>query len=598
MDLMNFQGPNQVDDDDLADFMGEVTFEDLLKDSLDENPDDSQDERRESSIRNKLISKGDKKAKELAALKRVRDRKKNELTGAHWKGPLGPRKVVNKSKWKWNGCFPLDNQPLPRPRQTFAFPTLSDTGVLEYNSFMPTGEEKFIPYKLLLYRGWYNDYPEHDDRHRFVYLAENKPEEPAVGDCFVRLEDIHKRMNGTSTDYTADCAVAISQRGILYYLHNGDDDQMAEAQVERDALIQQGKWLLRFRCWAVDGLPSVNHELLLCNRLFEDVFEKNDMYDHFQVFGVWAELLRKSQGDKLGAKDFFGRYWDAKIPNDDRQKFKNGFKIVVGSKYFQNHRAGQLDYHNFADRNTVRAEVLDGVQRAVNAPRLKFKPPIVLGNIVFVDELANLGITPATLAPRFDQAGWRYLDDHPGGLYGIVVDGPVREVLYHANERKRFWELGYGVPDELLAKQLNDRLDKCRPHTESTTTRITTTLLNNMVKKRNPTQDKCVANAGYSANLYYNVIGMIDDNEIIGHVNETRHMSPLNRETCLLFQSILDKSLENLCWGWNCWDLNKVVEEALLESTGVDDDQQEKDQAEVKERLAKELEERDQLVET
>ncbi|KAG5757317.1 hypothetical protein H9Q70_000168 [Fusarium xylarioides] len=403
-------------------------------------------------------------------------------------------------------------------------------------------------------------------------------------------------MNGTSTDYTADCAVAISQRKVLYYLHNGDDDQMAEAQVERDALIQQGKWLLRFRCWALDGLPSENHELLLCNRLFEDVFGKNDMYDHFQVFGVWAELLRKSQDDKLGAKDFFGRYWDAKIPDTDRAKFQNGFKIVVGANYFQNHRAGQLDYHNFADRITVRAEVLDGVQRAVNAPRLKFKPPIVLGNIVFVDELANHGITPATLAPRFDQAGWRCLDDHPGGLYGIVADRPVREVLYRANEGKRFWELGYGVPDQLLAEQLNARLDRCRPHTESTTTRITTTLLNNMVKKRNPTQDKCVANAGYSANLYYNVIGMIDDNEIIGHINETRHLSPLNRETCLLFQSILDKSLENLCWGWNCWDLDKVVVEALLESTGVDDDQQEEDQAEVKERLAKELEERDQLV--
>lgn len=150
---------------------------------------------------------------------------------------------------------------------------------------------------------------------------------------------------------------------------------------------------------------------------------------------------------------------------------------------------------------TVRSEVLDGVQRAVIAPRLKFRPPIELGNIVFVDELADHGITPATLAPRFDRFGWRYLDDHPGGLYTIVVDGQVREVLYRANEGKPFWQVGYGAPTQLLAEQLNVRLDKCRPHTEPTTTLITTTLLNNMVKKRNPTQDKCVANAGYSANL-------------------------------------------------------------------------------------------------
>lgn len=106
-DLMNFQGPNQ--EDDSADFMGQVTFEDFLKESLDEIPDDSQDERKESSILNKLISKGDKKERELAALKRLRDKKKNELTGAHWNGPLGRRKVVNKSKWKSNGCKSTDS---------------------------------------------------------------------------------------------------------------------------------------------------------------------------------------------------------------------------------------------------------------------------------------------------------------------------------------------------------------------------------------------------------------------------------------------------------------------------------------------------------
>lgn len=145
-----------------------------------------------------------------------------------------------------------------------------------------------MPYKLLLYRGWINDDAERDDGHRFVYLAQNKPEEPAVGDCFVRLEEIHKRMSGDSADYVADCAVAISQREILYNLHNGDNVKMAEAQAERDELIRQGRWLLRFRCWAVEGLPSVNHELLLCSRLFEDVFPQNDMYDHFKVFGVWA----------------------------------------------------------------------------------------------------------------------------------------------------------------------------------------------------------------------------------------------------------------------------------------------------------------------
>ncbi|KAF5645947.1 uncharacterized protein FTJAE_2377 [Fusarium tjaetaba] len=94
-----------------------------------------------------------------------------------------------------------------------------------------------------------------------------------------------------------------------------------------------------------------------------------------------------------------------------------------------------------------------------------------------------------------------------------------------------------------------------------------------------------------AANLkyqYYNIIGNNANN--INNVTKrgfevTRHLFPFNRETCLLFESILDKSLENLFWGWKCWDADRAVVDALLESTITPGDQEEANKEEVKEKL-------------
>ncbi|CAJ0550009.1 Ff.00g099390.m01.CDS01 [Fusarium sp. VM40] len=335
-----------------------------------------------------------------------------------------------------------------------------------------------MPYKLLLYRGWKNSDLEFDDKHRFIYLAENKPGEPAAGNCFVRLEEIYKRMNANAIEYHDDCAGAILHRQVHNNLHNGGDKIMDEAYEKRNELQQQGLWLLRFRCWAVEGFQSEKHELDLWNRLFENVFTSNDQLAHFEVFTVWAELLRKSQGDKLGVKDFFGRYWDAVVPNEDRPMFKTGFMIIVGAQYFQSRN---LDDQNPADCNLVRQEVCDGVGRAVNAPRLRFKPPLTEDNVVFPDWVEKNNIT---FTEDFDKIEWGYLFDHPGGLYTILVDLPE----------------GYGPPQELHSRGLQVHLNKCG-QAEVTRTLINNDLLSTLIKKRYPTQDKCVADAGYSANL-------------------------------------------------------------------------------------------------
>jgi hypothetical protein len=53
-----------------------------------------------------------------------------------------------------------------------------------------------------------------------------------------------------------------------------------------------------------------------------------------------------------------------------------------------------------------------------------------------------------------------------------------------------------------------------------------------------------------------------------------RELYPLNRESCLLFQALLDKSFENICWGWNCWGDNDVGR-TLLDAMRVADDEEE-----------------------
>ncbi|RBA19845.1 hypothetical protein FPRO05_09145 [Fusarium proliferatum] len=546
-----------------------------------------------------------------------------------------------------------------------------------------TGTSYFKPYKMLLYRGRLNDQPHSDDRHRFVYLAPSKPNEPQVGDCFIRLEEIHKRMRGDSLPYEADYELAIAYDTLLRTIQRPSTQEAAdEAQFRYNALLNERGGRLRFRCWTVAGAPSPEDENRLSEKLFGSMYYRAQE-DCLEVFRVWAEILRKSQGDKLAAKDFFGRYWDAVIPTEIADIFGVGFMFIVGAKYVESKGFSAENPMSLIDRDVMKQQVFDGVQRVVNTPRLKFKPVLTLANIFFYDQLT---LDANDYAARWDKAGWRYLEAHPGGLYSIAVDLPVREFLYGAIEGKPFYQLGYEAPPELLARGLNGRLDKCRPHTEPTTTEVETHFVEGTKHRtRIPTQDKCVAERGYSANLalsdvypgHYTaadakkrrvaewlhrsafsygglikgvpnssqvpnnlVLGTPDTNTVmmryeafvkrlafhangqhgctvevkteisypglvgwdadwigdadhrytwlapqlkygyrnhqdsIPHVLIERDLYPLNRESCMLFQALLDKSLENKCWEWNCWG-NDAVAMALIESTRVDDDQEE-----------------------
>ncbi|KAG5788906.1 hypothetical protein H9Q69_012030 [Fusarium xylarioides] len=576
----------------------------------------------------------------------------------------------------------------------------------------------FKPYKLLLYRGRKNDNPDDDDNHRFVYLAENKPNEMKVGDCFIRLEEVHNRMRGDAAPFIEDCELAVQYANQKIIIDgNGLQGERDIARANVEQLRQQFGGLLRFRCWTVEGQQSYSDEDTLCQKLFDNVHGTTTR-DHLELFRVWAELLRKSQGDKLGSKEFFGRYWDAVIPDVSRPLFQDGMKVIVSATYLTYLGHSESNPLSPDKREKIRNDVHGAVQRVIDAPRLKFKPPVHLESIIFPDEVDHLPSGWKFLDPddarnysNLSGNGWRTLEAHPGGLYSILINQSVRDFFLNLTLYKQLWQDGYPVPDQTNAEGLHVRLTKC----ERTSETITTVNQNNLSAasanpKRIPTQDRCVADPACSSNValsmaypdIYSDSGkakkkrvaewlhrstfsyggditsggvpskpQIPNNLVLGspetntlmmryesfvkrvvvfgnkgngdvvkvttniayphlvgwdqnwvgdifhqytwlapalcysyenlvlstpRVSQRRPIYPMNRETAMLFETLLDKSLEEKCWGWKCWNKNSAVEDALIESTAVDGDQEELNPEDRKEMLSEELKEREQQV--
>ncbi|KAF5625565.1 hypothetical protein F25303_11297 [Fusarium sp. NRRL 25303] len=538
----------------------------------------------------------------------------------------------------------------------------------------------FKPYKLLLYRGRFKDRPLFDDDHRFVYLAPSKPDGgQQVGDCFIRLEEIHNRMNGQSGDYEQDYELYMKYRDIRRAIARSSTNKLRKRREDEFAALQNDRGgLLRFRCWTVAGVPSTVDENRLSTKLFGSMSHIFKQDDCIELFRVWAEILRRSQGDKLAAKDFFGRYWDAVIPPNITGIFATGFLIIIGANYTQSKNYPTMDLLVNPQRNAMRNDVFEGVQRVVDTTRLKFRPVLSPANVFFADELTII------CAEHWSDVGWRYLEEHPAGLYSIVVDLPVRQFLNGAIDGKPFWQPRYEAPPQQSAQVLDGRLDRCHAPSQPTTTEVNTlSVQGTKSRPRVPTQDKCVADRGYSANLAFSeiypgyyptpadakkrrvaewlhrsafsyggliqgepnssqvannlVLGTPDTNTVMMryeafvkrlafHANDQhgctvvvethieypalegwnenwiganqytwlapdlfyryqngdnqprvfvdRHLYPFNRESSMLFQALLDKSLEHKCWNWNCWG-NNDVGLTLIEAMRVADDEEE-----------------------
>ncbi|KAK2671308.1 hypothetical protein RAB80_013730 [Fusarium oxysporum f. sp. vasinfectum] len=656
-----------------------------------------------------------------------------------------PVRVLDRSQMPSNDCYRIHNTPNATQAPHYDGPQHTSNVVLRYDCFIPTGEtyeflpcapygdpagilgfkqvrgidtimerygnyieeiKAFKPYKLLQYRGRRNDQPNEDDGHRFIYLAQNKPGEPVVGDCFIRLEEVHNRMRGDVAPYELDCQLALDYDNLLAIGREGSYEERMAAENKYNKLQQQWGGLLRFRCWTVRGVPCSTHENELGKKLFHNFPGKETADEHIELFRVWAEILRKSQGDKMAAKDFFGRYWDAIIPNDSIATLSNGMKIQVSTRLLQDIGFHADNLPTSDQRKKIKAEVYDAVVRVINAPRLKFKPQLPPESIIFPDEVGDLPSGWQGFQFNQNGNGWTTLETHPGGLYSILINRAVLEFLCSDARYKPLRQGGYDVPLQGYAQALNQRLDLCG-HRDDTTTQVSPISLAAAKNgKRNPTQDKCVAQIGCSANVAMSVIypglypnsaeakkkrvaewlhrsafsyggltpgdlgsSQVANNLVLGspetntvmmryeafvkrlaihsnqdggdtvivftrinyptlvgwnqdwvqnaqytwlapeleyrynnsntsspYVSDTRWFYPMQRQTAMLFEALLDKSMEFLCWKWPCWDVNNAVAEALVESTGVDGDQEEVNQEDLEEMLNQDLNERDQPV--
>ncbi|KAF5692039.1 hypothetical protein FCIRC_225 [Fusarium circinatum] len=562
-----------------------------------------------------------------------------------------------------NGCYKLDNTPIGAQVSAYNGPSHGSDEILRYDCFMPTGEiYEFLP--CAPYRGAQNDILGFKevrgidtimDRYGNYNGEDTKSGDTLVGDCFIRLEEVHNRMRGDLQPYIDDCKTALKCAGHEDKVQNSKGAQKAKALRDYSKYRRELGGVLRFRCWAVEGVASLPHEKNLCIKLFFKVTGRDPKRDRIEEFRVWAEILRKSQGDKLASKDFFGRYWDAAIPLNQGAIFQDGFAIVIGEEYFQ-HRG--LNHRDTGECHLAKTEVFNAAQRVIDAPRIKFRPPLSPRNVVLWDE------APTT---------WRVLEAHPAGLYSIRVDPLVENFLCHRDHPKPLWQTGYTAPGLIRSEMLQEDLDKCKK-TSATTTQVQHDYVVGARKgKRKPTQDRVVAKDGFSANAalakalpqYYpdaakakkgrvaewlhryeafvkrlafyskNMKGQRCNTVVVKtrisypvvtepalqwmvgkkytwlapnlvyeyqnhkdsypHVNMTRTLYPFNRESSMLFQSLLDKSLEEICWRWPCWNDAAAVEEALLESTGVDGNEEENNQEEIDKKLRKDLAERDNV---
>ncbi|KAF5989683.1 hypothetical protein FBULB1_686 [Fusarium bulbicola] len=424
----------------------------------------------------------------------------------------------DRSNLRPNHCYKLRNKPIDDQVPPWNGPSPGIDEELHYNSFAPTGEvykylpcapyddaanilgfkkvrgvdtimertgpyleraEAFAPYRLLLYRGWIKNQPALDDKHRFIYLAQSMSGD--VGDCFIRLEEVHNRMRNEVTPYIQDCQKAIESRAA-------------------------DRRCLNFRCWAVGGRVSTSDEQKLFDKLFKFV-RQNEKADHVEEFRVWAgKLIMGPEGDKLASKEFFGRYWDAVIPNQDMRILTAGIRIVVSEAYFYEKGYGTLAKKITKKvRDDIRTEVWEAIERVLETPRLKFKPTLSVQNVIFHRDVAKLpdgwNDLEVDEAEKLNNNGWRALEPHPGGLYYILVDCPVMDFLCSSARDKPLWRPGYNPPTKRYSEKLHQLLDKCGK-TAPTTTYITQQSIAAAGKgKRNPTQDRCVATNAFSANV-------------------------------------------------------------------------------------------------
>ncbi|KAJ3468196.1 hypothetical protein MRS44_002261 [Fusarium solani] len=320
----------------------------------------------------------------------------------------------------------------------------------------PEKYEDFLPYKVFLYRGWFSSKSAEDDGQRYVYISDEG--------FFMHVKDLYDRMRaGNKAFFQADY----------------------EAW-------QKGKGMFPYRTWNIHGKPDDGYRKSLFDKFTARQPDLNSKigskgYDKEKMEDA---LLRKSQLSAFSEREFYGRYWDFSIAaakEESRKAIEGGFFISFAACVKEKAK-GKLQGQP-SDDASIRTYLLDNmVKPVIEKPTIQFKPALTEKNIIFHSE-EKMRFMGGSLPQK--------LQNHPAGLYRILITGQAEKVLEDANPPLRLPQYGLHESDSEASK-MNDFMDKAKEEKfTATETHIEYHRIIRHREQRN--QNTCMSNKGTPA---------------------------------------------------------------------------------------------------
>lgn len=203
-----------------------------------------------------------------------------------------------------------------------------------------------------------------------------------------------------------------------------------------------------------------------------------------------AALLRKSQLSAFSEREFYGQYWDFSIAaakEESRKAIEGGFFISFAECVKE--KAKKELQGQPSDDASIRTYLLNNmVKPVIEKPTIQFKPALTEKNIIFHSEekMHFMG----DFLPR-------KLQNHPAGLYRVLITGQAEKVLDDANPPLRLPQYGLHESDSEALK-MDSLMDKATGKKfTGTETYIEYHRIIRHREQRN--QNKCMSNKGTPA---------------------------------------------------------------------------------------------------
>jgi hypothetical protein len=352
--------------------------------------------------------------------------------------------------------------------------------------------EDFLPYKVFLYRGWFSSKSAEDDGQRYVYIS--------IEGFFMHVKDLYDRMRaGNKAFFQADYEAWQKGKGMFPYrtwnIHGKPDDGYRKSLFDKFTARQPD---LNSKIGSKgydkekmeDGLIRIR--LYFFTKLAGKPFYPTLLWSclHSLTLKRLVALLRKSQLSAFSEREFYGRYWDFSIAaakEESRKAIEGGFFISFAACVKEKAK-GKLQGQP-SDDASIRTYLLNNmVKPVIEKPTIQFKPALTEKNIVFHSE-EKMRFMGGSLPQK--------LQNHPAGLYRILITGQAEKVLEDANPPLRLPQYGLHESDSEASK-MNDFMDKAKEEKfTATETHIEYHRIIRHREQRN--QNTCMSNKGTPA---------------------------------------------------------------------------------------------------